>query len=212
MSSVSTKPASNQQHSNKENPVASLIKELIDINTEIFELKETIVAKGVPYNTLNSLVEMSAVGKSDELVQMKKSALQTAESQYGAGAIKSDEFQSSLTKLIEYEEDLSHLRKIARGRNMDPQATNLLTNVIRQNPGDKGEKVLNTIVEYALACDINVTGVSKTVPVVEETPESVLPDIEIPLPPKHGWHRFKHLIFDIAVGTALAFTALALLT
>ena len=95
---------------------------------------------------------------------------------------------------------------------MDPQATNLLTNVIRQNPGDKGEKVLNTIVEYALACDINVTGVSNMMPVKEEKPESVLPDIEIALPPQHGWHRFKPLLFDIAVGTALAFTALALLT
>jgi len=211
VSPVSTKSASNQQPS-KENPVASLIKELIDINTEIFELKETIVAKGVPYNTLNSLVEMSAVGKSDELEQLKESALQTAELQYGAGAIKSDALQSSLTKLIEYEEDLAHLRKIARGRNMDPQATNLLTNVIRQNPGDKGEKVLNTIVEYALVCDINVTGVSKIAPIKDEKPDSVLPDIKIPSPPKHGWHRFKYLLFDIAVGTTLACTALALLT
>jgi len=185
VSPVSTKSASNQQPS-KENPVASLIKELIDINTEIFELKETIVAKGVPYNTLNSLVEMSAVGKSDELEQLKESALQTAELQYGAGAIKSDALQSSLTKLIEYEEDLAHLRKIARGRNMDPQATNLLTNVIRQNPGDT--------------------------PIKDEKPDSVLPDIKIPSPPKHGWHRFKYLLFDIAVGTTLACTALALLT
>ena len=72
MSSVSNLSTTNQQSSRNENPVAELIKELIDINTEIFELKETVVAKGVPYNTLNSLVEMSVVGKSEELIQMKK--------------------------------------------------------------------------------------------------------------------------------------------
>ena len=212
MSSASNLPTSDKQSSNKENPVAALIKELIDINTEIFELKETIVAKGVPYNTLNSLVEMSAVGKSEELSQMKKTALQTAQSQYGLGAIEADEFHSSLETLVEYEEDLAHIRKVARGRDMDPQATNLLTNVVRQNPGDRGEKVLNTIVEYAVACDIPVTGVSKIVPVEDDKPKSVLPVIELPEPPKHGWKRFKHLLFDVAVGTVLACTALVLLT
>lgn len=210
MSSVSNLSTTNQQSSRNENPVAELIKELIDINTEIFELKETVVAKGVPYNTLNSLVEMSVVGKSEELIQMKKSALQTAESQYGVGAIKAEEFQTSLAKLVEFEEDLAHLRKIARGREMDPQATNLLTNVVRQNPGDRGEKVLNTIVEYAVACGIPV--VSKIVPIVDEKPKSVLPNIDLTPPPERGWKRFKHLLIEVAIGTALAFTALVLLT
>jgi len=47
----------------KQHPVALVLSELIDINTEIFEIKENVVAKGVPYNTLSALVEISAVGK-----------------------------------------------------------------------------------------------------------------------------------------------------
>ena len=72
----------------KQHPVALVLSELIDINTEIFELKETVVAKGVPYNTLSALVEISSVGKEAEIANLKNSALQTALSQYGVGAIK----------------------------------------------------------------------------------------------------------------------------
>lgn len=193
-------------------PIASLIKELIDINTEMFDVKETIVAKGIPYNTLNALVDLSAVGKSDELERLKESALQTALSQFGAGAVKSMELEQALEKLIELEEDLAHLRKISRGRNMDPQATNVLTNVIRQNPGDRGEKVLNLMFDYAAACDIKIDGrVASKVELLDDEPESVLPKIELPDTRGEGWRRYRGLMMDIAIGLVMSVCALALL-
>ncbi len=198
--------------SDASSPVASLIKELIDINTEMFDIKETIVAKGVPYNTLNALVELSTVGKSEDLIQLKESALQSATSQYGAGAVKSMELDQALEKLTELEEDLAHVRKISRGRNMDPQATNLLTNVIRQNPGDSGEKVLNTMFDYAAACEINVNGrVAGVIEAIDDEPESVLPKIELDDPRDAGWRQHKRLMIDIAIGLVMSICALALL-
>ncbi len=198
--------------SESSNAVASLVKELIDINTEMFDVKETIVAKGVPYNTLNALVELSAVGKSDDLQQLKESALQSATSQFGAGAVKPLEFDQALEKLVELEEDLAHVRKISRGRNMDPQATNVLTNVIRQNPGDRGEKVLNLMFDYATACEIKVDGrVAAKVETLEDKPESVLPDIKLPDSRGEGWQQHKRLIIDIAIGLVMSICALALL-
>lgn len=194
------------------NPIASLVNELIDVNTEIFELKEDIVSKGIPYNTANALVELVRVGKEDELGQLKRSALQTARSQYGAGAITGETLDDHLVKLTDLEDDLSHLRRVAKQRNLEPQAVNLLTNVIRQNPGDRGCQVLGRIFEYARACDIPI----KTVVPVDlgeiEEPESVLPDIKLPEPDTRGWRKFKDLGVDLLIGGFMAICALALLT
>jgi len=194
------------------NPIASLVNELIDVNTEIFELKEDIVSKGIPFNTANALVELVRFGKEDELAQLKRSALQTARSQYGAGALKADVLDDHLVKLTDLEEDLSHLRRVAKGRNLEPQAVNLLTNVIRQNPGDRGCQVLSRIFEYARACDIPIKTLVPVDTGVDDEPESVLPDIKLPEPDTRGWKRFKDLGVDLLIGAVMAICALALLT
>lgn len=194
------------------NPLALLVKELIDINSEIFELKEDIVAKGIPYNTANALVELSRVGKADELQQLKQTALQNATSQYGAAALSTEQLDAHLIKLAELEDDLSQVRRIAKGRNLEAQSLNLLTNVIRQNPGDRGAKVLSKIFEYARACDIPVKMLASVeMPEIEE-PESVLPDIKIPEPDTSGWKKYRALSIDLVIGAVMAGCALALLT
>lgn len=197
---------------NAANPLAALVKQLIDINSEIFELKEDIVAKGIPYNTANALVELSRVGKADELNQLKQSALQNAASQYGASAISPEALDAHLVKLSELEDDLSHQRRIAKGRNLEAQSLNLLTNVIRQNPGDRGANVLSKIFEYARACDIPVKMLAPMeMPEIEE-PESVLPVIKLPEPDTAGWKKYRTLLVDLAIGAVMACCALALLT
>ncbi len=195
-----------------DNPISALIKELIDINSEIFELKEDIVAKGIPYNTANVLVELSRVGKPDELEELKKSALRTAVSQFGVGAISPEKLNDDLVKLVELEEDLAHLRGVAKGRNLEPQAVNLLTNVMRQNPGDRGSHILSKIFEYSRACDVPIKMIAPVETAEIQEPASVLPDIQIDAPDTVGWKKYRALMIDLAIGAVMAYCALTLLT
>lgn len=194
------------------NTVESIIRELIDINSEIFELKEEIVAKGVPFNTVNALVELKAVGKPEEWDGLRNNALKTAVAQYGVGAIKPQQLDTHMDKLVELEEDLAHIRKLAKGNNMEPQAINLLTNIIRQNPGDNGTKVIGKIVEYARAFGITVNQVQLVASSEPPEPVSVLPDIKLPEPANRGLAQYKQIAIDICIGLFMACAALALLT
>ena len=195
----------------KQHPVALVLSELIDINTEIFELKENVVAKGVPYNTLSALVEITAVGKEAEISNLKNSALQAALSQYGVGAIKREELENVVTNLIELEDDLEQVRKVSRSHNLNPQAINVLTNIVRQNPGDRGASVLNLILEYAQVSGIELK-IINSLPTEEElSPPSVIPDIPTLAKELPGWKKHRKLGIEVALGAVLAWCALALL-
>ena len=195
----------------KQHPVALVLSELIDINTEIFELKENVVAKGVPYNTLSALVEISSVGKEAEIANLKNSALQTALSQYGVGAIKRAELDEVVTNLIELEDDLEQVRKVSRSQNLNPQAINVLTNIVRQNPGDRGASVLNLILEYARVSGIELKIVNSLPSEEEMAPPSVIPDIPTDSGDLSGWKKHRQLGIEITLGAILAWCTLALL-
>jgi len=176
-----------------------------------YRIKENVVAKGVPYNTLSALVEITAVGKEAEINNLKNSALQAALSQYGVGAIKRDELDQVVTNLVELEDDLEQVRKVSRGQNLNPQAINVLTNVVRQNPGDRGASVLNLIMEYARASDIKLK-ITDSLPSEEEmAPPSVIPVITTEGEDISGWKKHRQLAIEITLGAVMAWCALALL-
>ena len=208
---VSTQAAPVKETARK-NTVESIVTELIDINSEIFELKEELVAKGVPYTTLNALVDLARNEKEQDLFELKKSALSAAKSEYGVGAVTSELLENYLDKLVELEEDLGQVRKLARANELEPQAINFLTQVIRQNPGDGGTRVVGKIVEYARACGITVSGVQLVVDNTPAEPESVLPKIELPEPEKGGWKQWRQIATDVAIGLLMTIIALSLLT
>lgn len=192
--------------------VESIITELIDINSEIFELKEEIVAKGIPFATVNALVDLARAENAEELENLRNNSLQAAVAQYGVGAISAELLDQHLQKLVELEEDLGHVRKLAKGNNLEPQAVNLLTQVIRQNPGDGGTRVVGKIIEYARACGISIANVqlvasNEPAPVV-----SVLPSIELPVEDAQGLRSYRKLAAEIALGLLIAVVALTLLT
>ena len=126
--------------------------------------------------------------------------------------MSTEQLDAHLIKLAELEDDLSQVRRIAKGRNLEAQSLNLLTNVIRQNPGDRGAKVLSKIFEYARACDIPVKMLASVEILEIEEPESVLPDIKIPEPDTAGWKKYRALSIDLVIGAVMAGCALALLT
>jgi len=208
-SSTSTQGVSRVKNNSagKQHPVALVLSELIDIN----KIKENVVAKGVPYNTLSALVEISAVGKEAEISNLKNSALQAALSQYGVGAIKRDELDAVITNLLELEDDLEQVRKLSRSQDLNPQAINVLTNVVRQNPGDRGASVLNLILEYAEASGIKLK-ITQSLPTEEEMgPPSVIPDIPRESKELSGWKKHRKLGIEITLGAIVAWCAMALL-
>jgi len=132
-------------------------------------------------------------------------------SQYGVGAIKRDELDSVVTKLIELEDDLEQVRKLSRSQNLNPQAINVLTNIVRQNPGDRGSSVLNLILEYARASGIELA-IANSLPSEEDmSPPSVIPDIPKEDKEISGWKKHRQLGIEITLGALVAWCALALL-
>ena len=83
--------------------------------------------------------------------------------------------------------------------------------IIRQNPGDGGEKVINTFLAYALACDIPLTQMKTIFDAANEEPKSVLPDIAREEETDIAATARRRLYIDIAIGCALALLALSLL-
>jgi hypothetical protein len=106
-----------------------------------------------------------------------EAALRSSEKQYGKGAITRKELQESLDKLLALEKDLAHCRKLCSEGGLNLQAINFLSQMIRQNPGDGGEGAINTLLGYAVACDVSLAGVEGVINKYFKKPESVLPRI-----------------------------------
>lgn len=192
--------------------VQSILTELLDLSSEISHLKEELIAKGVPFNTVNALVDLARSGPRQEYESLRGTALRLADEGSGVGSISSDELDTLLNDVVLLDDDLIHVRKMARGHEINPQAINLLTQIVRQNPGDGGQLVLNSMVEYARAYGISVGGVKLVTDSESAAPKSVLPDIQ--LPDRSGGPILKHrdLIIELSLGVLVAITALSLLT
>lgn len=196
----------------EKNATKRVVDEVVALMGDIHDAKEEIMARGIPFHTVNVLVELGVHGKLEEQASMQKIALETSEKQHGPAAITAEKLDAHLETLVALEKDLGHVRKLGRDQGLDMTSINYLTLIIRQNPGDGGEKVVNTFLGYALACDIPLHRVTEIAELATSGPKSVLPDIpreeaiDIAATAKKRW------ITDICVGCFLALAALLLLT
>lgn len=189
----------------------SILTELTGIYSEQAEIKESLEAKGVPAATINMLINLSASKSEHEFEKICTSALRVAETNAGSRAIKQDQLVASVNKLVELDEDALYIRRIAKSMGFNAQAISMLTNIIRQNPGDNGVQVISELFRYATEYGIEVSGL-KGVSGSEPVKDSVLPEIVIEKPELNGILRYRNLFVELLVALVATCTVLQLLT
>ncbi len=193
------------------NPVKRIVDEIVELMALSHEEREEMLARGVPFHTINMMVEMGTSEKHDELAEIKKTAIALSEKQYGAAAITLDKVDERVDALVALKRDTALALKVAKSQGHDMGVINMLTMTIRQNPGDGGEKAVNTFLAYAIACDIPVTKVEQMVEEITAGPKSVLPQITLDQEDEKLAAK-KKLISDVVIGCVLAFVAMMLFT
>lgn len=200
-----------QETTGSSNPVKRTVDEIVALMALIHEEREELLARGIPFHTANVMVEMGTNNKQDELADMKKTAIAMSTKQHGSAAIEPEALDERVESLIALQRDLALARKVAKSQGQDLSVINMLTMTIRQNPGDGGEKSVNTFLAYAIACGIPVNKVDEMVAEATAGPKSVLPQIDMEDASK-GTNYRKKLISDVLVGCFLALIAMMLFT
>ncbi len=193
------------------NPVKRTVDEIVALMALIHEEREELLARGVPFHTVNVMVEMGVNNKEDELADMKKAAIAMSTKQHGSAAIEPNVLDERVESLIALQRDMALARKVSKSQGQDLSVINMLTMTIRQNPGDGGEKSVNTFLAYAIACGIPVNKVEEFVAEATAGPKSVLPQIDLE-DTTHSVADKKKLISDVLVGCLLALIAMMLFT
>lgn len=196
----------------QKNAVKRVVDEVVLLMGYIHDSKQELIARGIPFHTVNVLVELGAQGKTEEQAKIMKTALESSEKQYGPAAITAEKLDIHLKKLVGLEKDMGHVRQVGRQQGLDLSSINSLTLIIRQNPGDGGEKTINTFLAYAMACDIPLHRIDEIRDSITAGPKSVLPDIARDESHTIRSKQKKKLITDIIVGCMLALLAFTLLT
>ena len=194
----------------EKNAVKRVVDEVVLLMTQIHDSKQEIIARGIPFHTINVLVELGAQGKKEEQDKILKTALESSEKQYGPAAITAEKLNSHLNTLVDLEKDLGHVRQVGRQQGLDMSSINSLTLIIRQSPGDGGEKTINTFLAYAMACDIPLHRIAEIRDEITTGPKSVLPDIARDEVLNSRSRVKKKLISDICAGCVLALLAITL--
>ncbi len=196
----------------EKNPVKRIVDEVVALMGDIHEGREELMARGIPFHNINALVELGVHKKHEDMAIMCKTAIDASQKQYGAAGITPELLDELLDNLVTLEKDLGHVRGLGRQQGLDMNSINYLTMIIRQNPGDGGEKMINTFLAYTLACDIPLHRVEEILAETTAGPKSVLPQIAREEEPDLKAASRKRLITDVCVGCVLAVLALTLLT
>lgn len=199
-----------EKSSSEENVVKNSIKEFCALHKDMHNLRENLVALGVPTQTLTVLIEMGFNDRVNEQEQLMLSCLSEIGGGYVDESVKT-KFKMQLQELTDLEHDMAHARKIARESGLSLPALNSLTNMIRQNPGDGGEKVVNSFLAYAIAAEIPMHGVDEILAAAKTKPKSVLPVIDRDTEGDELRNRIS-LARDLLLGFSLAIILLLLLT
>lgn len=182
-----------------DNLVARTVAELCALMGESHDLREDLNARGVPFHTVNSMIERGCrlgVDKAEELIN---SAAEAARNEHGGAAVGADDIRESLEQLVTIELDLRHARQVAGKQGLNMQAINHLTQMIRSNAGDGGVNTVNTLVAYASAAGISLGRVQSILEKHADEPASVLPDIDRESLTSKTDDRRK-LIIDLLIG------------
>ncbi len=186
----------------EDNRILKTVEEFCHLHKEMHDVRENLVALGAPFQTVGVLVELGFNSRHEEQEKLIKSCL---EANMVNGVVEAEteaRFRQQLLQMTELERDMAHARKLARESGMLIPALNSLTNMIRQNPGDGGELVINTFVSYAIASGVKLDKVQEILDSSKKKKESVLPVIELNTPDPRVTAR-KALIRDLILSTCI---------
>jgi len=184
------------------NTVRQLVEEVCNLMGDTHDIREEIMARGVQFHTLNVMIEMGLHDKPDEQAEMMKTALAASKKAHGGAAITEEQLRSHLDSLVMLEKDIGHVRRLAQLQQINMQAMNFLTQIIRLNPGDGGEKVINEFVAYALLCGIPIEKFKDVADDIGGGTKSVLPQIPRSSDADKQVVR-KQMIRDVILGLAI---------
>ena len=201
--SRATKPAS-------DNIILSSVHELVNLYIRMEEVRAELRARGILGQSTNVMVEMAFHNRQGDMQGLMDAALQASEKAYGHGAISRKELQEALDNLLALEKDIAYTRKLCKQRGLDLQVINYLTQIVRKNPGDGGEKSINTFLAYAIACNIELSGIDAIQQKYTTEPASVLPDIRKSTDEHHTSLRYT-LLRDAVIGALLTIGLMALI-
>lgn len=184
------------------NAVKRMVDEICQRMGDTHELRQELLARGVTFHVVNSLVESGIKDNQDQLESLLDGALAASRNAHGPQAITEADLRDKLDQLITVEKDLRHSRQLAASQGLHMQAVNHLTQIIRANPGDGGVNAVNTLVAYADASGVSLDRVRRILEKHTAEAVSVLPDIarEELLPRNHARNQ---LLSQIAVGCCL---------
>lgn len=186
----------------RKNTVHQLVEEVCNLMADSHDIRENAMARGVQFHTLNVMIEMGANDKPDEQAAMMKTALAASKKAHGQAAITEQQLRDSVDTLVLLHKDMGHVRRLAKQQQINMQAMNSLTQIIRLNPGDGGEKVVNEFVAYALLCGIKLEKFQEITDNIEDNTKSVLPEINLEVEDEKSIAR-KRLLTDVMIGLAI---------
>ena len=184
------------------NLIRRTVDEIYELMAEVHEIREELLAHGVHFHMLNSLIEVGVQDKKDELKAMTSTALEASVKAFGPQAITQEELDAHLEEIIVLEKDLRHVRTMAKQQGIHMQALNHLTQLMRLNPGDKGVQAINTFVAYADAAGVPLDRMDAIRKQFKEGPKSVLPDVPRELASDSS-DTLKQLLINILLGIGL---------
>lgn len=193
-----------------DNVIQSSAREISSLAVAMDEHKNNLRARGIRLQTSNVMLELALQDKSDELEKMVISAVHASNRKYGDGAISREELLNTLERMVAVENDIIYTKQLCKQRGLNIQALSILTKLMRQNPGDGGEKAINTILGYAASCDIPLTGIDAIKQKYSEKNTSVLPEISRENNDGGNSHIQK-ISIDVIIGISLTIALLALL-
>ena len=199
---IEDSPLDSDEAGTHKNTVHQLVEEVCNLMADAHDIREDALARGVQFHTLNVLIELGANNKPDEQSNMMQTALAASKKAHGQAAITEKQLRESVDTLVLLQKDIGHVRRLAQQQQINMQAMNPLTQIIRLNPGDGGEKVVNDFVAYALLCGIKLEKIQEITEKVGSETESVLPDIELEKEDEK-WVAKKRMITDVLIGLAI---------
>ncbi len=170
--------AARQARIPEQNVVRDSIDEITRLMDETHEVRENLVAAGVPFQSVNVLVEMTLHGRLEARDELASSTVAAAREALGESGADRERLVTDLEALVGFEKDIAHARRIARERGMNVQALNALTQLIRHHPGDGGALAMRDLVAYAIACRMPIADAVERAEALTTKPASVLPQIE----------------------------------
>lgn len=202
--------AANESNLVSENIVQNSIRELSENSIALDEYKSNLRALGIRLQTSNVMIELALQGKNEELEKILESTIKTSKSKFGDGAITREELDRRLEAMLALEKDILYTKKLCKERNLDVQAVNILSKLIRQSPGDGGEKVINTIFAYAVLCNVPLSGIEAIQQEHRKESNTVLPDIKRQYKEGAG-SVTQRTVVDVLIGVTLAICLMYLL-